>query len=136
MLGGGPSATTLEVAIYTAVRYDFDLKSAAVLASFQLFICLIVILFLDLFSSNKISNLQIKTNYLSYNLYKKNTFKNNIQKFIILLAYFLIIILPLIALVFSGLSLKVFEILKNDTETQAKRVKLFNILFESLTLFA
>ena len=80
MLGGGPSATTLEVAIYTAVRYDFDLKSAAVLASFQLFICLIVILFLDLFSSNKISNLQIKTNYLSYNLYKKNTFKNNIQK--------------------------------------------------------
>ena len=114
MLGGGPSATTLEVAIYTAVRYDFDLKSAAVLASFQLFICLIVILFLDLFSSNKISNLQIKTNYLSYNLYKKNTFKNNIQKFIILLAYFLIIILPLIALVVSGLSLKIFEILKNQ----------------------
>ncbi|WP_420857912.1 thiamine/thiamine pyrophosphate ABC transporter permease ThiP [Marivivens marinus] len=35
-LGGGPGATTLEVAIYQAVRFDFDLGRAATLALVQL----------------------------------------------------------------------------------------------------
>ncbi|MGB0439760.1 MAG: thiamine/thiamine pyrophosphate ABC transporter permease ThiP [Paracoccaceae bacterium] len=35
-LGGGPKATTLELAIYQAVRFDFDLGRAALLAVVQL----------------------------------------------------------------------------------------------------
>lgn len=35
-LGGGPGATTVEVAIYHAFRFDFDLGRAAVLATVQL----------------------------------------------------------------------------------------------------
>ncbi len=35
-LGGGPRATTLELAIYQAVRFDFDLGRAAALAGLQL----------------------------------------------------------------------------------------------------
>lgn len=35
-LGGGPRATTLELAIYQAFRFDFDLGRAAVLAALQL----------------------------------------------------------------------------------------------------
>ncbi len=35
-LGGGPQATTLEVAIYQALRFDFDLASAGQLACWQL----------------------------------------------------------------------------------------------------
>jgi thiamine transport system permease protein len=35
-LGGGPRATTVELAIYQAFRFDFDLGRAAVLASIQL----------------------------------------------------------------------------------------------------
>jgi thiamine transport system permease protein len=35
-LGGGPSATTIELAIYQAVRFDFDLGRAAGLAGVQL----------------------------------------------------------------------------------------------------
>lgn len=38
-LGGGPRATTLEVAIYQAVRLDFDLARAALLALIQLGLC-------------------------------------------------------------------------------------------------
>ncbi|MDP4548985.1 thiamine/thiamine pyrophosphate ABC transporter permease [Marinobacter sp. MDS2] len=38
-LGGGPSATTLEVAIYQALRFEFDFPQAAVLAVIQLLIC-------------------------------------------------------------------------------------------------
>ena len=38
MLGGGPGVSTLEVAIYTSVRFDFDLPKAAVLSALQLII--------------------------------------------------------------------------------------------------
>lgn len=38
-LGGGPRATTIELAIYQAFRFDFDLGRAAMLAALQLVIC-------------------------------------------------------------------------------------------------
>lgn len=38
-LGGGPNATTLEVAIYQALRFEFDFLQAALLAIVQLTIC-------------------------------------------------------------------------------------------------
>ncbi|SET51212.1 hypothetical protein [Oceanicella actignis] len=39
-LGGGPRATTLELAIYQALRFDFDLARAALLALAQLGLCM------------------------------------------------------------------------------------------------
>ncbi|MGB0959391.1 MAG: ABC transporter permease subunit [Halocynthiibacter sp.] len=39
-LGGGPKATTLELAIYEAFQYEFDLGQAAVLALLQFVLCL------------------------------------------------------------------------------------------------
>ncbi|WP_148862284.1 thiamine/thiamine pyrophosphate ABC transporter permease [Marinobacter fonticola] len=38
-LGGGPKSTTVEVAIYQALRYEFDFSQAAILAVVQLLIC-------------------------------------------------------------------------------------------------
>jgi thiamine transport system permease protein len=38
-LGGGPRATTLEVAIYQALRFDFDLRLGALLALLQAICC-------------------------------------------------------------------------------------------------
>ena len=38
-LGGGPKATTIELAIYQAFRFDFDLGRAAMLAGMQLILC-------------------------------------------------------------------------------------------------
>ena len=38
-LGGGPKATTLELAIYQALRFDFDPGKAALLAAIQFAIC-------------------------------------------------------------------------------------------------
>ena len=42
-LGGGPRATTLELAIYQALRFDFDLGRAALLALLQLATCAVVV---------------------------------------------------------------------------------------------
>jgi thiamine transport system permease protein len=39
LLGGGPANQTLEVAIYSAVRLDFDLRSGVILALVQIGIC-------------------------------------------------------------------------------------------------
>jgi thiamine transport system permease protein len=49
MLGGGPKASTLEVAIYEAARLDFDLGKAAALSLLQLGICALVLLALARF---------------------------------------------------------------------------------------
>lgn len=38
-LGGGPRATTVELAIYQAIRFDFDLSRAAMLAALQFGLC-------------------------------------------------------------------------------------------------
>lgn len=38
-LGGGPSATTIEVAIYQALRFDFDTATAVQLALVQMLLC-------------------------------------------------------------------------------------------------
>ncbi len=50
MLGGGPANQTLEVAIYSAVRLDFDLNGAVLLALTQIGVCAVVILAASTFS--------------------------------------------------------------------------------------
>jgi thiamine transport system permease protein len=42
-LGGGPRATTVELAIYQAIRFDFDLPRAALLALVQFGICAVAV---------------------------------------------------------------------------------------------
>jgi thiamine transport system permease protein len=49
-LGGGPQATTLEVAIYQALRFDFDPALAARLAGLQIALCALLLLLLQRFS--------------------------------------------------------------------------------------
>ena len=51
-LGGGPAATTIEVAIYQALRFDFDLPLAVALACMQLSICLLLTLLSTLFKTS------------------------------------------------------------------------------------
>ena len=43
-LGGGPKSTTLEVAVYQALRFDFDLSRAVALSLIQIGICLLLAL--------------------------------------------------------------------------------------------
>lgn len=42
--GGGPRATTLELAIYQALRFDYDLGRAALLAGLQFAVCAVTVL--------------------------------------------------------------------------------------------
>ncbi|MBL4749872.1 MAG: thiamine/thiamine pyrophosphate ABC transporter permease ThiP [Amylibacter sp.] len=49
-LGGGPRATTVELAIYQALRFDFDLPKAALFATFQFMLCTTIALLVLSFS--------------------------------------------------------------------------------------
>ena len=44
-LGGGPKSTTVELAIYQALRFDFDLGRAALLACIQFGLCVVAAVF-------------------------------------------------------------------------------------------
>jgi len=50
LLGGGPANQTLEVAIYSAVRLDFDLNAAVTLALVQVGVCAAIIVLSALFA--------------------------------------------------------------------------------------
>jgi len=49
-LGGGPKSTTVELAIYQAIKFDFDLQTGALLALWQMFLCGSLVIFIQRFS--------------------------------------------------------------------------------------
>src|SRR5262249_46502632 len=52
MLGGGPSATTLEVAIYQALRFDFDPARAVALTAGQIVLTIVAVRLLARFGGD------------------------------------------------------------------------------------
>ena len=59
-LGGGPRATTIEVAIFQALRFDFDIPTAVALACIQLLICLSLTLLSSVFKTDHTVGLNIE----------------------------------------------------------------------------
>jgi thiamine transport system permease protein len=94
-LGGGPQSTTLEVAIYQALKYDFNIAEALTLAWTQFFIA--GVFFVLLYRSNSVAWLAKDSN-------KKNSLPqiSNTNKAFFTLLYsgaFCFMLLPLLALV-------------------------------------
>ncbi len=99
LLGGNPSYNTLEVAIYEAVKLDFDIETALKLALIQLSISVVLVV---LSSSFKINTSNIKTNDISI-IWKNTKIIQAIQYFIISI-FTLFFISPLIVIFLDGLS--------------------------------
>ncbi|MGR6860479.1 thiamine/thiamine pyrophosphate ABC transporter permease ThiP [Aliivibrio salmonicida] len=51
-LGGGPKSTTIELAIYQAIKFDFDLQAGAILALWQMLLCGVLSLTIQRFSTS------------------------------------------------------------------------------------
>ena len=101
MLGGGPSVTTLEVSIYTALRFDFNLPLAALLSCLQLAICSLVVLILAFFTGPSWASLP--------DLYRRLPDQKGDASFpvlsmdaLVLGAFSCLIFLPLMALLVRG----------------------------------
>ncbi|MEF3020697.1 thiamine/thiamine pyrophosphate ABC transporter permease ThiP [Vibrio mimicus] len=55
-LGGGPKSTTIELAIYQAIKFDFDLQIGALLAIWQMLLCTLLTFTLQRFSHSRPMN--------------------------------------------------------------------------------
>ena len=98
-LGGGPKYTTLEVAIYQAVR-DFDLLQAALLACLQLVCCVTFIGLMQKINKTQ-STLSVKFSHANYRLPTVNWLK--VISVIIIVIGELFILLPLFCILFQGI---------------------------------
>ena len=107
-LGGGPKATTIEVAIYQAIRFDFDITRAVGLCLMQLFLCGTIAGFLlrigrnvDFINSEKKLYIRPDIKYLS----------TKITDILFISLAILFIIPPIIAIIFSGINYDGIKIL-------------------------
>lgn len=106
LLGGSPSYNTLEVAIYEAIKIDFDIPFALKLALIQLSISTILVLFSANFKVGA-GNLKLSSSHIRWREPRSTSL---IQKSIIYLMGILFL-LPLIAIIADGLSADYVKIL-------------------------
>ncbi len=108
-LGGSAKYSTIEVAIYQAIKYDFDLNLAACLSILQIIICIFLSLFIQKFSKP----------ILNKSFYDKNTCifidskKLKFLDFMCILGAVLLLLPPLLCIVYSGINTSFFDSLNN-----------------------
>ena len=94
-LGGGPKSSTLEVAIYQALRFDFDLNKASFLALLQVMICSVFALLVYRFSSSNHQDVSV-LKVVRYVV--KDSFWAKCIDFIALSCVFILILPPFLAI--------------------------------------
>ena len=123
MLGGGPKVTTLEVEIYSAIRFDFSIAKAAALSLIQVAIVACVIFLLTFFENGLSNNSAIylplgnrlnQENFPRAPLrnYNKGIVINLIKDISWLSPLIFIIFLPFFAVILSGFSESLIKVLK------------------------
>ncbi len=109
LLGGNPSYNTLEVAIYEAVRIDFDIPLAVRIASLQLIISTLIILGSMRFKGS-LSNLKQSSRLIPW----RDPKVYRVLQIIIIALFTLIYTLPFIAIVVEGSRSDIWSILSKD----------------------
>ncbi len=99
IMGGGPKSTTLEVAIYHALIFEFNFSKAASLASIQFFICGIIALFFIFLGKKNISFASMKINYFNTNYLN---LKKNILDWFWILFTIIFVLFPIFFLLLKG----------------------------------
>lgn len=99
-LGGGPKYTTLEVAIFQAITFDFDLGKAASLALVQFGLCFVLFQGNAYFSRHTATSLSKQQTHPPQSLNRTWQWLHRM----ILVAVMLFIGLPLLNIVYSGLN--------------------------------
>ncbi|MEI9598869.1 thiamine/thiamine pyrophosphate ABC transporter permease ThiP [Moellerella wisconsensis] len=114
-LGGGPAATTIELAIYQALSYDFDLGQAALLALIQIIFCLGLMLL-----SQKM-NAAFSVGFSQQQKWNnpQDTLWRKIRDISVIIAAILLLIPPLLAVIMAGLNRGLMDVLRQPALWQA-----------------
>lgn len=97
-LGGGPQYTTLEVAVYQAIVFDFDLAKAALLALLQFMICSALFGLCALFAGTPDTHQHSREYWFA-----EQTKIVRMWQMALISLFFLFIALPLVNILFSAL---------------------------------
>lgn len=106
-LGGGPAATTIELAIYQALNYDFDLGRATILALIQLFFCIGL-----MFICQKINNLfSVGFSHQTQWVDPADNLFRRLRDYLVITAAMLLLLPPLFAVIVDGLNGQLWAVL-------------------------
>lgn len=109
-LGGGPKSTTIELAIYQAIKFDFDLQSGALLAIWQMLLCTVLVLSIQRFTK------PLPVSVGSQQRLEPITPPSGLQKMwdaVWIALACLLVIPPLLMVVISGLNSKLPEVISD-----------------------
>lgn len=107
-LGGGPKSTTIELAIYQAIKFDFDLQTGALLALWQIFLCGTLAIFIQKISPPT----YLSTNYQStINSFPHDSFSSKCWDFSCITVVILLVVPPLLMVISSGINQQFFVVL-------------------------
>ncbi|ASM96036.1 TPA: thiamine/thiamine pyrophosphate ABC transporter permease ThiP [Vibrio vulnificus] len=109
-LGGGPKSTTIELAIYQAIKFDFDLQSGALLAIWQMLLCTVLVLSIQRFT--KPLPVSVGSQQRLEPITPPSGLQNIWDAIWIALAC-LLVIPPLLMVVISGLNSKLPEVISD-----------------------
>ena len=98
LLGGSPSYNTLEVAIYEAVKLDFDINMALKLALVQLSISAVLVVLSSSFRTG-LSNLKTSSTVIPW----RETKGVQVVQWMIITLFTLFFVLPLVVIVLDGI---------------------------------
>jgi thiamine transport system permease protein len=136
-LGGGPRTSTLEVAIYQALKFDYDPPRALALSALQLALTLAVFLFLRLFPDPEQDRGAVEGRAFRTD---GRTWSSKFLDGLILLAFLAFVGAPMIALLVDGLRADLVHLMSDPLFLQALVTSLgiavaAGCLSVSLTLF-
>lgn len=121
IFGGGPAATTIEVAIYQALRFDFDPERAVSLALLQITVTGAILLGLSLLPAA--SDTGITTGRAFTRFDGRRPLIRAVDGILLLLVT-MFLILPLGQVIVSGLQADLLRLLSQDAFQQAARTSL------------
>ena len=122
VFGGGLKYSTLEVAIYQSIRFDFDIPKAVLLSFIQIAICSLV--FFVLIKQSTDFSLQTLSE-LDVVRFDGRNLKNRIFDSFILVTFVLWVILPIFAIVTGAMNLSAWSIVHSKSFIQALKGSLF-----------
>ncbi|OIQ24682.1 thiamine/thiamine pyrophosphate ABC transporter permease ThiP [uncultured Vibrio sp.] len=100
-LGGGPKSTTIELAIYQAIKFDFDLQAGALLAMWQMLLCAVIA-----FTIQRLSKpLSVTAGAIHKQIYlSRDTWLSKGWDSFWIMGALLLVIPPLLMVILSGLN--------------------------------
>jgi thiamine transport system permease protein len=129
LLGGGPAATTLEVAIYQALRFDFDPPRAIALSLMQIGVTGILLALMALLPSATDAD---TTHGRAVRRFDGESLLPRLWDLVIILACVLLVGLPLVAVAISGFSVDLLRLLTADIFLRAATTSLMIALISAL----